>query len=292
MIPGAEPVVVSLTRLLANSAVMFVATGVGVFLGYKPLRQAILLQENQYGTVLRNNLLLNIKPRVATFLTGVGIVVLAAIGYGMSGHPLGMLLGAVVGLFLPTAVLRILSKRRLKKLELQLVGGVQTLASGVRAGLNLIQSMELVARDGPVPLRQEFQHLLREYEYGIPLEEAMDNCAARIGSGDFRLLFAALQTHRERGGDLGETLDRIGESIREIQRLESRVETLTAQGRATARWLGAMPVAVLLIIYFLVDKHGVISLFHDDLGKLVLLTIVVLNIVGFLWVRKIVSIDI
>lgn len=292
MIPGAEPVVVSLTRLLANSAVMFVATGVGVFLGYRPLRQAILLQENQYGTVLRNNLLLNIKPRVATFLTGVGIVVLAAIGYGMSGHLLGMLLGAVVGLFLPTAVLRILSRRRLEKLELQLVGGVQTLASGVRAGLNLIQSMELVACDGPVPLRQEFQHLMREYEYGIPLEEAMDNCAARIGSGNFRLLFAALQTHRERGGDLGETLDRIGESIREIQRLESRVKTLTAQGRATARWLGAMPVAVLLIIYFLVDKHGVISLFHDDLGKLVLLAIIVLNIVGFLWVRKIVSIDI
>lgn len=292
MILGAGPVEVSMTLLVANSLVMFAATGVGVFLGYRPLRQAILLQEEQYGKVLRDNLLLNVKPRVTTVLTAVGIVVLAAIGYAISNHLLGLLLGAGVGLFLPPAVLKLLSRRRLARLEAQLVGGIQTLASGVRAGLNLIQSMELVARDGPVPLRQEFAHLLREYEYGVPLEDAMDNASIRIGSGDFRLLFAALQTHRERGGDLGDTLDRIGESIREIQRLESRVKTLTAQGRATARWLGAMPAVVLLILYFLVDKNGVTSLFQDDIGKLILLTIVVFNIIGFLWVRKIVAIDI
>ena len=292
MILGAGPVEVSMTLLVANSLVMFAATGVGVFLGYRPLRQAILLQEEQYGKVLRDNLLLNVKPRVTTVLTAVGIVVLAAIGYAISNHLLGLLLGAGVGLFLPPAVLKLLSRRRLARLEAQLVGGIQTLASGVRAGLNLIQSMELVARDGPVPLRQEFAHLLREYEYGVPLEDAMDNASIRIGSGDFRLLFAALQTHRERGGDLGDTLDRIGESIREIQRLENRVKTLTAQGRATARWLGAMPAVVLLILYFLVDKNGVTSLFQDDIGKLILLTIVVFNIIGFLWVRKIVAIDI
>jgi len=189
-------------------------------------------------------------------------------------------------------VLKLLRIRRLDRLELQLVGGIQTLASGVRAGLNLVQSMELVARDGPIPLRQEFRHLLREYEYGVPLEEAMDNAATRIGSGDFRLLFAALQTHRERGGNLGETLDRIGESIREIQRLEGRVKTLTAQGRATARWLGAMPVVILLILYFFVDDTGVMTLFVEDLGKLILLAIVVLNVLGFLWIKKIVTIDI
>ncbi|MBL7134915.1 MAG: type II secretion system F family protein, partial [Phycisphaerae bacterium] len=189
-------------------------------------------------------------------------------------------------------VLKYLTYKRLNKLEAQLVPGIQTLASGVRAGLNLVQAMGLVAEEGTVPLRQEFRHLLREYEFGISLEDAMDNASDRIGSGDFTLLFAALQTHRERGGNLGETLDRIGESIREIQRLENRVKTLTAQGRATARWLGAMPVVVLLIMYFLVDREGVKALFTEDMGNVILFGIIVLTVLGFLWIRKIVAVDV
>ncbi|MDP7637636.1 MAG: type II secretion system F family protein, partial [Phycisphaerae bacterium] len=202
------------------------------------------------------------------------------------------LLGMLVGVLLPTILIRRLRTRRLNRLESQLVSGIQTLASGVRAGLNFVQAMELIAHDGPVPLRQEFAHMLREYEYGLAMEEAMNNAAVRIGSGDFRLLFSALLTHRQRGGDLGDTLDRIADSIREIQRLESRVQTLTAQGRATARALGAMPAIVLAILYFLVDKKGVVDMFTYTSGKLLLAMMLLLNIMGFLWVRKIMDIDV
>jgi len=119
----------------------------------------------------------------------------------------------------------------------------------------------------------------------------MENSARRIGSGDFRLLFSALHTHRERGGDLGQTLDRIADSIREIQRLERRVQTLTAQGRATARWLGAMPL-VIGGIYYLIDSDAIMDLFSQTSGNVILFGVVVLNIAGFLWIKKIVSIDI
>jgi tight adherence protein B len=120
----------------------------------------------------------------------------------------------------------------------------------------------------------------------------MDNAVVRIASGDYGLLFSALQTHRQRGGDLGVTLDRIGDSIREIQRLENRVKALTAEGRVTARWLGLMPLAVMAILYVLVSPQDVISLFTETVGKLILLVIVTLNLVGFLWIRKIVDVDI
>jgi len=291
MILAAHQLPINWTTVAISSAVMFVGTGAAVFLGYRPFLQAVRYQEHQFDRVLRGILLLDIKPRSATITMGMGIVALAIILYAITESLVGMAFGAAVGVVLPSGIMRILRRRRLDRLENQLVGGIQTLASGVRAGLNLVQSMQLVARDGPVPLRQEFAHMMREYEYGVPLEDAMNNCAARIGSGDFRLLFAALLTHRERGGDLGDTLDRIAESIREIQRLENRVKTLTAQGRATARWLGAMPGVVLLILYFIVQQD-VKSLFIDDLGKIILLAILVLNILGFLWIKKIVTIDI
>lgn len=292
MIGVAEAASSGTTALVLVSAAMFAIFFAAVVVAYRPIGQVIRWQEWVFANVLQDKLLLDVRPRVATMLTCVGIVLLALIGYAMSGSFLGAAFGATAGIFLPVLTMRRLAIRRLTRLEGQLVIGVQTLASGVRAGLNLVQSMQLVARDGPVPLRQEFEHMLREYEFGVPLDEAMNKAAGRIGSNDFRLLFSALQTHRERGGDLGQTLDRIAESIREIQRLDARAKALTAQGRATARWLGAMPGAIMLILYLIVDADGVISMFTDMLGKLILLVIIILNIIGFLWIKKIVSIDI
>jgi tight adherence protein B len=271
--------------------VVFLASFWAIVLGYAPLKQWILRREYVYGRVLRENLLLDISPR-GTTMAGIAVILLLAIaGYFIADGLSGAILGIVAGILLPGLAIRYLRRQRLKRLNAQLVDGIQTLASGVRAGLNLVQSMQLVARDGPIPLRQEFAHMLREYEYGTPLEAAMDNAAERIGSGDYRLLFAALQTHRERGGDLGDTLDRIADSIREIQRLEGRVESLTAQGRANARFLGMLVVVVLGILY-MIDSSGVKLLFTDDLGRVILAAVVVLNIAGFLWIRKIVSVDI
>lgn len=291
MMLAAREIPINWGTMIATSLVIFAGTTLAIFLGGRPLRDYIRAREAEFEHNFRRVLLMDVPPRAATILWAVAMALLAFTGYAITESLVGALVGAVVALFLPGVVMRMLRRRRVARLEDQLVGGIQTLASGVRAGLNLVQSMGLVARDGPIPLKQEFAHLLREYEYGMSLEDAMHNTADRVGSGDFRLLFAALLTHRERGGDLGDTLDRIAESIREIQRLENRVKTLTAQGRATARWLGAMPGVVLLILYFIV-KEDVQRLFIDDLGKILLLIIVVLNILGFLWVKKIVAIDI
>ncbi len=292
MIPLAAAQSPDVLSLVVTGAVLFVTTAAAVVIGGRPIGALVARQERQFEAVLRGKLLLNVSPRTATVLAGVGVLLLGGAGYLVTDSGLGAIIGLGVGVFVPSLMLHYLRRRRLRRLEGQLVAGIQTLASGVRAGLNLIQAMQLVARDASVPLRQEFRHLLREYEYGIPLEEAMENAAVRIGSGDFRLLFAALQTHRERGGNLGETLDRIAASIREIQRLESRVKTLTAQGRTTARWLGAMPVVILIILNFVMGDSPIRLLFEDNLGKVIILTIIVLNVAGFLWIRKIVSLDI
>ncbi len=284
--------ILAVTPSLLVSVMLFVLVGGAVGVGLRPVLYFIAREDRKFDRVLRGQLLLDIPSRLVLVFCGMAILVAAIFGYIATASLWGGLVFFAAGLLLPSSILKYLQRRRRRKLEDQLVPAVQTLASGVRAGLNLVQSMQMVARDAPAPIRQEFAHLIREYEYGVPLDQAMLKAADRIDSGDFRLLFSALHTHRERGGDLGETLDRIAESIREIQRLEKRVHALTAQGRATARWMGAMPIAVLAIIYFLVDSSGVRSLFTDDFGKVVIAAIIALNVAGFLWIRKTVQIDI
>ncbi len=276
---------------VATPATLFVAVVLGVLGGGEPLRQWVLRQERIYGHILRTQLLIDVRPRAATWFALGCMAVGGALLYAVFQSLIAFIVGAALGAAIPMLTLRLLRRRRLAKLEEQLVDGVQTLASGVRAGLNLVQALDLVARNMPRPIAEEFAHLVREYEHGVPLDRAMASAAERIGSSNYRLVFSALQTHRERGGDLGVTLDRIAESIREIHRLEKRVETLTAQGRAAARWMGTMPAVILLLLYW-IDPYGVTLLFTDDVGKLVLAAIVALNLVGFLWIRQIVEIDV
>jgi len=291
MILGAESAL-DPSQQIAASVVIAIGSTVAIRIGAKPLVQWIRHREEHYARVLGGSLLMTINPRTVTIMSTVIMLFFALLGYLISDSLVGAFVGLILGLLVPTAYIKRLRRKRLDRLESQLVGGIQTLASGVRAGLNLVQALELVGRDGPTPLRQEFAHMLQEYEFGLGLEDAMHKADVRIGSGDFGLLFAALLTHRERGGDLGDTLDKIRDSIREIQRLEHQVDALTAQGRATARFLGAMPAVVLAIVYFMVDPKGVESMFRAPSGKIILGAIVILNILGFLWIRKIMDIDI
>ena len=279
------------TLTLVANACLAACVFLAVVAGWEPLRAWVLKQERVYGHILRTSLLLEIQPRSATYF-GVGCVIAGGVlGYLFIHSLLTLALGAALGAAIPMVTLRLLRRRRSGRLENQLVDGVQTLASGVRAGLNLVQAFELVAGNLPRPICEEFSHLLREYEYGVPIESAMSNASGRIGLANYGLVFSALRTHRQRGGDLGETLDRIADSILEIQRLEKRVETLTAQGRAAARWMGVMPIVILGILSF-IDPVGVRMLFVDDLGKILLASIVALNVAGFLCIRQIVNIEI
>ena len=304
-----EPVPRAAVWQHATAGAIFAGVSMLTYAWWPRVRGFVLKREQYYDRVLRGHLLMDVKPRTVTVMGLAGMFLPALIGYRIGylilpSVPVAVVLAAVVlvalAAFIPTLVLKYLRFRRLYRLEDQLVDGIRTLTSGVRAGLNLIQAMDLLARNAVRPISEEFTHLVREYEHGISLEQAMANAGRRIGSPNYRLVFSALLTHRERGGDLGKTLDRIAESIREIHRLEKRIETLTAPGRTAARWMAAMPVVILLIFYgiapdavaLLFDWQADPKFLGAGIGFWLLLPIVVLNVLGFLWIRKIVNIDI
>ena len=286
-----EPTAIIANTQMVNSGIIFFGTFIACLVGLRPLLEIIKKYEKRWDFILRNALLLETSGRTITIATCFMVLVFGFIGSALTGSVWGTFILGGLGLFPPNWYINYKRQKRIQVLEEQLVSAIQMLASGVRAGLNLIQSMQLIARDGAIPVRQEFAHLVNEYEYGIPLNQAMINAAERIGSTDYRLLFSALQTHRERGGDLAKTLDEIADSIREIQRLEGRVKSLTAQGRSQAKCLGAMPGVVMLICSTF-DPEGVKGLFTTPSGNVLLGIIFILNVIGFLWIRKIMQVDI
>ncbi len=278
------------TTLLLSLAVLLLVA-LAVYAGWAPISDWLRARQAFFTRSLYQLYVVDTTPQTVTWLTAALVPACAVGTYVLVDFWLAPALGGAFGLMLPVPITRYLMRRRVKKLEEQIVSGIQTLASGVRAGLNLVQSLQLLARNAPVPLSQEIGQLLREYEHGLTLEQAMIKTGLRIGSPTYRLLFSALETHRIRGGDLGETLDRIAQAIREIQRLEKQVETLTAEGRSAARMMAVMPFVILLILY-VIDKQSVNELFTRTMGRFILLFVVALIGFGFWWIRRIVDIDI
>jgi tight adherence protein B len=281
----------NLTAQLLISLGMFVTVFMLIRFGWPAIRQLIWRQEMRYDAVLNRQLLMNIHPRIVFSGIAGAVLLTGLFCYAIGEDWLWFFVGAGVAMFLPNAMVNHLELKRKVRLENQLVDGITSLASGVRAGLNLVQSMQLLVQNMEGPIKQEFEQLLREYELGVDLNQAMTNASNRIGSSHYRLLFSAIAAHRTRGGDVSESLDRITDAVREIQRLEGKLQTLTAQGRNQAWMMAAMSIVVLLIAYA-IEPDGTAAVLADPYGRVLLLIAAAMIFGGVMWIRSIMTVDI
>jgi tight adherence protein B len=193
---------------------------------------------------------------------------------------------------LPWYVVRRMAEKRRMKIEDQLADAMVSLASAIKAGLSLAQSIEILAQQTPHPICQEFQQIYGEYQLGKPMEQCLAEAKVRLRSENFALFAAAMEASRESGGRLNETVDRIAHSVRELQRLERKVQSETAQARASAFYMALAPIAILALYYFVIDQQNTERLFTSVIGQIMLSAAIVLNVVAYLWARKILNPDI
>jgi len=193
---------------------------------------------------------------------------------------------------LPWYVVRRMAEKRRMKIEDQLADAMVSLAGAIKAGLSLAQSIEILAQQTPAPICQEFQQIHGEYQLGKPMEQCLAEAKERLRSENFALFAAAMEASRQSGGRLNETVERIAHSVRELQRLERKVESETAQARASAFYMALAPIVILALYYFVIDRQNTERLFTSVPGQIMLSIAIVLNVVAYLWARKILNPDI
>lgn len=224
------------------------------------------------------------------------ILWLIAIGATFFGFWLladNLVFAVVISVFLlaaPWYLLRRMAERHRQKIEDQLADAMVTLANAVRAGLSLAQSMEILAAQCPKPINAEFHQIVAEYKMGKPLERTLTEAKQRLHSENFALFAAALLASHESGGRLNETVERIAQSVLELQRLERKVMSETAQARKSAVYM-AMAPAFILVVYYFVDPANTTLLFTEPLGQLLLAAAIILNVAAYLWARVILNPD-
>jgi len=234
---------------------------------------------------------LPLRPAEAIFFYA-SIVVLAMIGAAvMFGSLLFVLIIALIAAVTPRFVLKFRIKRREKQFIRQLPDMLQLLAGTLRAGYSISQGFDAVSKEVHGPMGKELRRIMAEARLGRPLEEALDSSAERVRSEDFGWAVMAIRIQREVGGNLAELLMTVSETMVQRERLRRDISALTAEGRMSAIILGLLPPGLGLVM--VVMNPAYIHRLIEDLTGMILLGVGgVAMLVGFLWMQKLITIEI
>lgn len=215
-----------------------------------------------------------------------GILIFALSG----GVIIAAILGVVLAYFIFLVGVNIKIAKRLKAFNAQLGDALSMMANALRSGFSFFQTVDMVAKEMPAPLSQEFNRVMREMNLGVTTEDALINLTERIKSDDLDLMATAVLIQRQVGGNLAQILDNIGGTIRERLKMKAEIKTLTAQGRLSGWIVGLLPF-ILAIAMTLINPKYLQPLITEPMGKIFIVMALVSQIFGALIIKRIVDID-
>ncbi|WP_123106030.1 type II secretion system F family protein [Acidithiobacillus sulfuriphilus] len=283
-----------MTNQILLGILVFLAVASGVFMAFLAAQRALAGGRVTFSRESRarlSELFIFADTDLLWKLNLAAVIVLPVIVWLVLGSPvLGGAMVVAIAL-LPRFALRWLKKRRLDQLHGQLPDALLMLASGLRGGANLQQAMEGLSRDLSPPISQELALVVREQRLGVAFEDAIDHLAQRIPSQDMQLVSSALRISREVGGNLADTVARLGDTIRKRLLMEQKIKALTSQGRLQGMVMTALPALIVLAL-LQIEPQAMGALFHTVRGWAVLAIAILFEVLGYFWIRKIVSIEV
>jgi tight adherence protein B len=241
----------------------------------------LMLQQGQVGWTLQTLLLIGLGAGLSFGLLTLLVLQLVPVAIIM----------AAVGASLPILYVRYRRNRRLAAFEEILPESIDLIGRALRAGHPLSSGFRMAADEGSEPVATELRRVFEEQRFGLPLQDSLLGMADRVNLVDVRILVTAILIQREVGGNLAEILDNLANVIRARFTIRRQIKVYTAQGRMTGYLLALLPFILFMILYWLNPEYMVV-LFRDPIGKVLTGIALTMQLAGFLWIRKIINIEI
>lgn len=232
-----------------------------------------------------------VDPTQLFYYNVAALAVLPALVWYLFDNAVLAVAAAVAITFAPKYAVSVLRKRRLTQFERQLPDSLLMVAGGMRAGASLTVAMESMIKEQKPPLSQEFELMLREQRLGVDFDTAMKNMEQRLPLQDFILVVAAVRISREVGGNLAEILETLAETLRRKHQMEGKINALTAQGKMQGLVMTCLPLFLLVILSHM-EPEAMAPMFNTLLGWGTLAVIGVMEVIGYVAIQKIVTIDV
>ena len=221
----------------------------------------------------------------------VGIVIVPLIVWLLSHNLIATLTAVITMILLPWIIYRAIRKARFKKFEQQLPEALMAMASSLQAGASLQMAFESLIKEQPKPLNQEFELLIRQTRIGVDMETALSNMEKRLPIPDFIVVVSAIKISREVGGNLIEVMEKLANTLRRKAAMEGKIDSLTSQGRLQGKVMTGLPILLALVL-MKIEPEAMQMLFTTPAGWGTLAVIVVMEVLGYMTIAKITSIDV
>lgn len=193
--------------------------------------------------------------------------------------------------YVPKAFVNHMFNKRVTKFNVQMIDGLGLMANGMKSGLSIVQAMALVKNEMPDPMSQEFDHLLKQNQLGVTVEDCFLNLAKRVPSDDVNMFVTAIVILKETGGNLAETFETIVYTIRERVKVEQKISAMVAQGVAQGVIVFMMPFG-LMAMFYMSDPEFMAPLFTSPIGWMLFGVILTLQLAGGFAILKIIQIKV
>jgi len=233
----------------------------------------------------------NVKPRayyIFCVITGFlgGFIVLAS---GLS--PLVALLAAFAcGFGLPRWLLSRRIKARQTKFLTEFANAVDIIVRGIKSGLPLTDCMQIIATESPEPVRSEFIDLVEQQKVGVPLQRVFDRMYDRMPLQEVNFFAIVVAIQAQTGGNLAEALANLSGVLRDRYRLQAKVKSFSAEAKASAAIIGALPPLVMVVVY-LTSPDYISLLFTNKLGHIMLAGGAAWMLLGIIVMRKMINFE-
>lgn len=233
---------------------------------------------------------LPLRPAEAlTFYTGGALTLVLAAAF-VTRDVMVMAVVLLIAAILPGFAVDFMAKRRKKKFTAMLPDMLALLAGTLRAGYSIGQGIEAVSNEIDDPMGKELRRAVTEARLGRPLDEALEGIAVRLDSDDFNWAVMAIRIQREVGGNLAELLMTVADTMVQRERLRRDVASLTAEGKMSAIILGLLPPGLAFAMWMM--NPGYISTLFSGTGLFLLGASIVMMIIGFVWMKKTITIEV
>ncbi|HEX6330898.1 MAG TPA: type II secretion system F family protein [Actinomycetota bacterium] len=212
-----------------------------------------------------------------------------AAGWLLAGVP-GAVGGTLAGVVAPVALERRRVARRARAIEGQLIDVVAAIASAVRAGRSLGQSLAIAADEVGRPLGGLLAQAADRSSLGVPFDQILDDLARDIGGADARLVAGVLRLHRRAGGALVASLDDLTRTLRARRDGGRELRSLTAQARLSAAILGLLPLGFFLFLS-IVARSDVEAAYRSAAGASAIAVGLALQVAAFVWIRRLLRVE-
>ena len=227
----------------------------------------------------------------AIAILSISLAAIVGLLTGMLTRPLAGVAAGLVALLLPVAFLVQRRGARLHKFEEQFPEALDLMARALRAGHAFQTSLGMAADEMKEPVGPEFKKTYDQQNYGLPLRDALQQMTERVPLLDVRFFVTAVLIQRETGGNLSEILDNLAHVVRERFKIRRQVRVYTAHGRFTAGVLLSLPAALAIALMFINPEHMNV-LFKERMGQTLLVAAIVMQGIGFVWIRNVIKIEV